>query len=99
MNLGQRSKNNIDSFISSKWGGIIVYNPPENLCFEQMTSDNPVEFSVNSNDVMQIMLYLLRKLMDIQNNVIIKNTLNISNHDLNNNNNNNNNLISILIVN
>lgn len=41
-----------------------------------MARENPVEFSVNSNDVMQIMLYLLRKLMDIQNNVIIKNTLN-----------------------
>lgn len=70
-NIGKRSTNNIDSFISSKWGGIIIYNPPENICLEQSANETPIEFSVNSNDVMQIMLFLLRKLMNIQNNVTI----------------------------
>lgn len=67
--IGERSMNNIDSFISSKWGGVIIYNQPENICIEQLENENPIEFDVNSNDVMQVMLFLLRKLMNIQNTV------------------------------
>ncbi|XP_005175676.2 GPI transamidase component PIG-S isoform X2 [Musca domestica] len=60
------SKDNINGFISPKWGGIIIANPSLEICREY--NDNPskkVEFFVQTNDVMQIMLHQLQKLLDI----------------------------------
>ncbi|XP_061397087.1 GPI transamidase component PIG-S [Musca vetustissima] len=60
------SKDNINGFISPKWGGIIIANPSVEIC--RAYNDNPaqkVEFFVQTNDVMQIMLHQLQKLLDI----------------------------------
>ncbi|XP_050339832.1 GPI transamidase component PIG-S isoform X2 [Bactrocera neohumeralis] len=61
----QATRQKVDSFISPKWGGIIIANPPAEACFHYNTAQQPVEFYVNTNDVMQIMLYQLQKLLDI----------------------------------
>lgn len=60
------SKDNINAFISPKWGGIIIANPSLETCREY--NEKPYEkvsFFVQTNDVMQIMLYQLQKLLDI----------------------------------
>lgn len=68
--LDQRSDvNNVDSFLSPKWGGIVIANPPENVCRQAMDTQERVEFTLKSEGVMQVMLYLLRRLVDIQNDV------------------------------
>ncbi|XP_011195473.1 GPI transamidase component PIG-S isoform X2 [Zeugodacus cucurbitae] len=61
----QATRQKVDSFISPKWGGIIIANPPIEACLSYNTAQQPVEFYVNTNDVMQIMLYQLQKLLDI----------------------------------
>ncbi|XP_067630754.1 GPI transamidase component PIG-S isoform X2 [Eurosta solidaginis] len=61
----QATRHNVDSFISPKWGGIIISNPPTEACLSYNNAQEPVEFYVNTNDVMQIMLYQLQKLLDI----------------------------------
>lgn len=67
---GERaSQNNVDSFISEKWGGIVIVNPSEANCLEYMETQQPIEINVNSNYVMKIILYHLRKIFDIENNV------------------------------
>ncbi|XP_013110416.2 GPI transamidase component PIG-S isoform X2 [Stomoxys calcitrans] len=60
------SADNISAFISPKWGGIIIANPSMETCREY--NDKPsqrVSFFVQTNDVMQIMLHQLQKLLDI----------------------------------
>ncbi|XP_037948214.1 GPI transamidase component PIG-S-like isoform X1 [Teleopsis dalmanni] len=59
------TKHNVDSFISQKWGGIIIANPPEETCLAYNENQQPVQFYVNTNDIMQIMLHQLHKLLDI----------------------------------
>lgn len=57
---------NINAFISPKWGAVIIVNPSMEICRE--FNDDPsktVSFFVQTNDVMQIMLYQLQKLLDI----------------------------------
>ncbi|XP_017483616.1 PREDICTED: GPI transamidase component PIG-S isoform X1 [Rhagoletis zephyria] len=61
----QATRQKVDSFISPKWGGIIIANPPAEACVSYNAAQQPVEFYVNTNDVMQIMLYQLQKLLDI----------------------------------
>lgn len=61
----QATRQSVDSFISPKWGGIIIANPPAEACYSYNTAQQPVQFYVNTNDVMQIMLYQLQKLLDI----------------------------------
>ncbi|XP_053945939.1 GPI transamidase component PIG-S isoform X2 [Anastrepha ludens] len=61
----QATRQKVDSFVSPKWGGIIIANPPVEACLTYNTAQEPVEFYVNTNDVMQIMLYQLQKLLDI----------------------------------
>lgn len=64
---GQKANlNNINAFISPKWGGIIIANPTVETCREY--NEKPYEkvlFFVQTNDVMQVMLYQLQKLLDI----------------------------------
>ncbi|XP_055903161.1 GPI transamidase component PIG-S-like isoform X1 [Eupeodes corollae] len=59
------TRNKVDSFISPKWGGVIISNPPEEACRSYNENLEKVSFYVNTNDVMQIMLYQLHKLLDI----------------------------------
>lgn len=80
-NKGNRaSTNNVDSFISPKWGGIVIANPTEDICIEaSQQTQSKVDVNLKSEQIMQVMLYLLRKLVDIQNEVTdeIKNVQNI----------------------
>lgn len=66
---------NINAFISPKWGGIIIANPSLETCKEYMEKPHEkVSFFVQTNDVMQIMLYQLQKLLDISVEVSLKTT-------------------------
>lgn len=69
---GERSdfRTGVDSFLSPKWGGIVIANAPDAVCRRAIDHpDERVEFTLKSESVMQVMLYLLRKLVDIQNEV------------------------------
>lgn len=59
------SENNIDSFISPKWGGIVIANPTKAECERFMENQERADVTVNSDNVMHILLYLLRKIVDI----------------------------------
>lgn len=64
------SENGIDSFISAKWGGIVIVNPSEKLCLRYMENEDVLtEVNVNSHDAMEIALFLLRKIFDMESNV------------------------------
>lgn len=64
------SENGVDSFISAKWGGIVIVNPPEKVCLKYMENEDVVtEIDVNSHDAMEIALFLLRKISDMESNV------------------------------
>lgn len=60
----QRAENG-NAFISSKWGGVIITNPPAKVCHLYDQERHPVVYYVPTNEVMQIMLYQLQKLLDI----------------------------------
>lgn len=63
------STNGVESFISAKWGGIIILNPPESVCQKYLETEAPSEIDINSHDAMEIALYLLRKILDMESNV------------------------------
>ncbi|GAB0096551.1 PIG-S [Sergentomyia squamirostris] len=64
---GQRASiNNTDSFISPKWGGIVIANPPESVCLKYMEDQEKVEVPINSNEISLTLVYILRKLMEIE---------------------------------
>lgn len=60
------SSNGVESFISAKWGGVIILNPAEKLCVNN--TDELIDVKVNSHEAMEIALYLLRKLFDMESN-------------------------------
>lgn len=57
--------NNAAAFISSKWGGIIIVNPPAEVCQIYNEKFLVKSFYINTNEVMPVMLYQLQKLLDI----------------------------------
>ncbi|XP_059610001.1 GPI transamidase component PIG-S-like isoform X1 [Phlebotomus argentipes] len=57
--------NNIDAFLSPKWGGIVIANPAERVCVKYMEDQQKVDVVINSNEISLTLLYLLRKLTDI----------------------------------
>lgn len=64
---GERAtKNNSDAFISPKWGGIVIANPPEGICEKFMEDQQKVDVPLNSNEISLTLLYILRKLMEIE---------------------------------
>jgi GPI-anchor transamidase subunit S len=63
---GQRSSNfTFDSFISGKWGGIVIANPSENVCLAT-DDDNIQEIQIISHEVMDFVLYQLRKIFELE---------------------------------
>lgn len=63
---GERaSTNGVDSFLSSKWGGVIIANPTREECADWTKSQQKAEVSVNSHNVMHVALYLLRRIVDL----------------------------------
>lgn len=63
---GQRVSNfSFDSFISAKWGGIVIANPSDTVCAS--TSDSGVEeIHIHSHEVMDFVLYELRKIFELE---------------------------------
>lgn len=72
--VGERVSNGTtSSFISTKWGGVIVHNPPEEVCEKALFGEEQQDegrsqrtsVSVDSHDVMTVALHLLRHLLDV----------------------------------
>lgn len=73
---GERAINSsVNAFLSANWGGVIIANPPERHCLEYMEKQEKIEFHLNSQDIMQVGLYLLRKIFGIQNDIPIMNAV------------------------
>lgn len=55
------------SFISTKWGGVIIYNPSEDVCERALSGDQHERtiVQVDSHEVMTVALHLLRRLLDV----------------------------------
>lgn len=64
-NGGSVNNSTIQSFLSSKWGGIIISNPTADECANWMSNQEKVEVTVNSHNVMHTALFLLRRIIDI----------------------------------
>lgn len=63
---GERaSQNGVDSFLSSKWGGVIIANPTREECSEWTEKQQKAVVNVNSHNVMHVALYLLRRIVDL----------------------------------
>lgn len=63
---GQRANNNsVDSFLSLKWGGIIISNPTRDECSKWMSDQEKVQVTVNSHNVMHTALFMLRRIIDV----------------------------------
>jgi len=72
---GERASNNgVESFISAKWGGIIILNPSESVCLKYMETEGESDIDINSHDAMEVGLYLLRKIFDMESNQPIQAT-------------------------
>ena len=63
---GQRVSNySFDSFISAKWGGIVIANPSDAVC--SSANENEVQqVYVHSHEVMDFVLYELRKIFELE---------------------------------
>uniref|UniRef100_A0A1A9WRR7 uS12 prolyl 3-hydroxylase n=1 Tax=Glossina brevipalpis TaxID=37001 RepID=A0A1A9WRR7_9MUSC len=64
-NKRNERSSDVNAFISSKWGGLIIVNPPVDACKYYQEHQQIVSFFIQTNDIMQIMLYQLQKLLDI----------------------------------
>lgn len=63
---GERaSTNNVDSFLSPRWGGIIIANPTKKECTNWMTNQEKADITIDSHNVMHTALFLLRRIIDI----------------------------------
>lgn len=63
---GQRVSNySFDSFISAKWGGIVIANPPDAVC-AGFTGEGPQDIKIRSHEVMDFVLYELRKIFELE---------------------------------
>lgn len=62
------SNGTTSSFISTKWGGVIVHNPPGEVCERALSGEEHDErtiVQVDSHEVMTVALHLLRRLLDV----------------------------------
>ncbi|XP_053679309.1 GPI transamidase component PIG-S [Anopheles nili] len=74
---GQRASplsSNVDAFTSAKWGGIIFANPAEATCVRYMESEQFSDVYIHAQDVMPVLLYQLRKILDLENNTPLLDT-------------------------
>lgn len=64
---GQRVANHtFDSFISAQWGGIVIVNPADNICAAQDVEQTPHDIYIHSHEVMDFVLYELRKIFELE---------------------------------
>jgi phosphatidylinositol glycan class S len=63
---GQRVSNySFDSFISAKWGGIVIANPSDAVC-ASAGEEKPQQIYIHSHEVMDFVLYELRKIFELE---------------------------------
>lgn len=63
---GQRvSNHSFDSFISAKWGGIVIANPSDAVC-SSAQEDEVQQVYIHSHEVMDFVLYELRKIFELE---------------------------------
>lgn len=66
------STNGIESFISAKWGGVMILNPSAKKCEAiEAGNEEKAEIKINSHEAMEMALFLLRKLFDMESNAPI----------------------------
>lgn len=63
------SVDNVEAFTSAKWGGIVFANPSEDAILKCLENPENSEVYVSSQNVMPVLLYQLRKIFDLENNV------------------------------
>lgn len=66
---GKRVSNfTFDSFISAKWGGIVIANPSDNVCssINEEESTEAQEIYLHSHEVMDFVLFELRKIFELE---------------------------------
>lgn len=64
---GQRvSNHSFDSFISAKWGGIVIANPSEKVCVAVDDDVNVKDIHLDSHEIMDFVLYQLRKIFELE---------------------------------
>lgn len=56
----------VDAFVSGKWGGVVILNPPIQTCLDYMENENHTSINVDNHDAMEIALYLLRKIFNLE---------------------------------
>lgn len=62
------TSNDIDSFISPKWGGIVIANPKETDCVNFFDNGDQ-KVNIDVNEVMPILMYQLKKLIGVESKV------------------------------
>lgn len=73
---GRRAANlTFDSFISAKWGGIVIANPSDNVCSAALSDESrePKDIYLHSHEIMDFVLYELRKIFELEVEVQITN--------------------------
>lgn len=69
----RRSTNDVESFISVNWGGIVIQNPDAEICSKYLEMPGErVNIEIRSEHVMQVIIQLLRKIIDIEVNVSVE---------------------------
>lgn len=64
------TSNDIDSFLSPKWGGIVIANPKETDCVNQLENGNEkIDINIDMDEVMPILLHQLKKLIGVDSKV------------------------------
>jgi phosphatidylinositol glycan class S len=59
------SNHSFDSFISAKWGGIVIANPSDAVCAAAEDGQKQ-EIHIHSHEVMDFVLYELRKIFELE---------------------------------
>lgn len=64
---GQRvSNHSFDSFVSAKWGGIVIANPSEKVCIAAGDDGEFKDIHLGSHEIMDFVLYQLRKIFELE---------------------------------
>lgn len=64
------TSHDIDSFISPKWGGIVIANPKETYCVNYLENiDQKIDINIDIDEVTPILLYQLKKLIGVDSKV------------------------------
>lgn len=71
--------NNVEAFISPRWGGVVIANPSIEQCIKE-TEDTPIEFVPEEATVMGVFVSQLRLLLGVHELVRFKNQKKLTFH-------------------